>query len=202
LVRALGEARPRVARKTLEPYEETLKGKSATSKRTWAASVLRQVDAIGFDLADMVFEIHAGAEYRNFGLVDGLRSRGAGVEIPAEHLSQGEQLAFYGGMAKRPVTPAAGKRSATIKSAPGRSSYLPLAAHLSEVDAPLVQLSFTQIERILGRPLPASARRYRSWWSNESSGTHTQTAAWMGSGWLVDRVDFNAGLVHFSRGRR
>jgi hypothetical protein len=42
-----------------------------------------------------VFEIHAGAEYREFGLLDGLRDRGCLVEIPTERMRIGEQLRFY-----------------------------------------------------------------------------------------------------------
>jgi hypothetical protein len=30
-----------------------------------------------------VFELHAGAAYRDFGVVDGLRQRGATAEVPA-----------------------------------------------------------------------------------------------------------------------
>jgi hypothetical protein len=42
-----------------------------------------------------VFEIHAGADYRDFGLADGLLQRGAVVTVPTLGLSQGRQLAFY-----------------------------------------------------------------------------------------------------------
>jgi len=189
----------------VDPYEETLNGKSTDAKRSWAGSVLRQLDGSNIDYADTVFEIHAGAEYRNFGLVDGLQSRGATVQVPAAHLVQGEQLAFYAGRSaatvqtlRRPtnVTPA--------PSSPGaaRSSYAPLAGYLQAAEDSFVQLSFPQIERILSRPLPASARRHRAWWSNESRGTHSHAAAWMGVGWLVDSVDINAGKVRFRRGPR
>lgn len=80
----------------LAPYEETLKGKSRAHKRAWAGSILDALDREGIDYRSSTFEVHAGAEYRDFGLVDGLRARGARVEIPAEGLSQGQQLAFYG----------------------------------------------------------------------------------------------------------
>jgi Family of unknown function (DUF6884) len=185
----------------LEPYEETLNGKSTADKRSWAAAVLRELDAVGFDFPNVLFEIHARVEYRDFGLVDSLRSRGASVEVPAIHLSQGEQLAFYGRPQERvPRAPPA--RVADIDRGRSGGSYAPLADHLAAEGGFAVQLTFAQIERILGRRLPASARRYRAWWSNESSGSHSHAAAWMGSGWLVDGVDFNAGTVGFRRGRR
>lgn len=187
----------------LEPYEETLAGKSAEAKHTWSASVLRQLNAIGLDPANTVFEIHAGAEYRNFGLVSELLRRGATVEIPAEHLGQGEQLAFY----SRPPSAGINERASPAlvsRSVPpaARGSYALLAEHLRALEAPREQLSFSQVEQILGRPLPASARRHRAWWANESKGTHSHAAAWMGVGWLVDTVDFNAGNVRFRRERR
>ncbi len=81
-----------------------------------------------------------------------------------------------------------------------RGSYAPLAAHLKPVIAAVVQMPFSEVERILGRGLPPSARRHRAWWAN--SGTHGQAAAWMGVGWLVDVVDLSAGTVRFRRGRQ
>ncbi len=34
--------------------------------------------------------------------------------------------------------------------------------------------------------LPASARRYSAWWSNEREGTQVQAHAWMDAGWRVE----------------
>ena len=78
------------------PYEETLKGKGRADKRAWAAGILEALHREVIDYPSTLFEVHAGAEYRDFGLVDGLRARGASVEVPALGLSQGQQLAFYG----------------------------------------------------------------------------------------------------------
>ena len=79
----------------LEPYDESLTDMTATARRAWAQRVLLQINTIGLTLAETIFEIHAGASYRNFGLTARLQARGAAVEIVAEHLGQGEQLAFY-----------------------------------------------------------------------------------------------------------
>jgi hypothetical protein len=46
-------------------------------------------------LSGFEFEIHAGAEYREWGLIDGLVAAGSSVSIPAAGLRQGEQLALY-----------------------------------------------------------------------------------------------------------
>lgn len=180
----------------LEPYDETLNDQSAESKRRWAEKVLADLDALGLDFRTTTFEIHAGNEYRFFGLVDGLRARGAAVEVPAAHLGQGEQLAFYGG-GRVDTGP-----SALPPSPTPRGSYQPLGDHLLTADGVRIVLSFAEIERILGRTLPASARKHRAWWSNELSGSHSHARAWMDSGWHITGVDFNAGRVEFGKGRR
>lgn len=79
----------------LEPYDVTLKSAGRSERREWSARVLASVDAQVRPVAGDVFEIHAGAEYREFGLVQGLRQRGCVVEIPTEGLSIGRQLQFY-----------------------------------------------------------------------------------------------------------
>lgn len=77
------------------PYDETLTSARAGQRRRWAALVLAQLDALVGSLGERSWEIHAGAAYRDFGLVDALLAAGAVVEIPAGGLRHGEQLAFY-----------------------------------------------------------------------------------------------------------
>ncbi len=100
----------------LEPYEETLNDNSVAAKRAWATSVLCLLES-SVSIAGTAFEIHAGAEYRNFGLVNELRRYGATVEIPAAHLSQGEQLAFYSSSQSAGIDDRV-SRSAESRSAP------------------------------------------------------------------------------------
>jgi hypothetical protein len=184
----------------LERYDETMNDKSAAARREWAAIVLRQLELL-VKFPGNVFEIHAGAAYRKFGLVNGLRDRGAIVEIPAEHLGQGEQLAFY----LRPQVAAVAVRlgrSSDLLAKPSvmRGSYVPRAEHLRGLASSHVQLSFSQVEYILGRSLPASAHRHRAWWAHD--GMHRHAAAWMRVTWLVHSVDPNAATVSFRRGKR
>lgn len=186
----------------LEPYDETLNDQSSESKRRWAAKVLADLDALGLDFSKTTFEIHAGNEYRSFGLVDGLLARGATVEVPAAHLGQGEQLAFYGGGGMDGQLSESSRARSVGPSSLPRGSYQPLRLHLQSVDGGSAVLSFGEIERILGRTLPASARKHRAWWSNERSGSHSHARAWMDAGWHVAGVDFNAGRVEFAKGRR
>jgi hypothetical protein len=81
----------------VEPYDETLKTKSRAHRRAWSAMVIDQLEAALGPLGDHTYEIHAGAEYRDFGLLDELRRRGVSIEIPTEGLQIGKQLAFYTG---------------------------------------------------------------------------------------------------------
>jgi hypothetical protein len=81
----------------------------------------------------------------------------------------------------------------------GRSRYDPLKRYLAERNDPVVRLSFAEIERIIGGPLPPSARRHRPWWGNERSGSHVHASSWMGAGRRSANVALNAGTVDFIR---
>ena len=100
----------------LEPYDVTLNNASRAERRLWAAKVLRQLDEELGSCAGLIFEIHAGANYTDFGLVSGLRSRGATIEQPVAGLRMGEQLAFYAGAGV--VTPGAPAVEKSASSAP------------------------------------------------------------------------------------
>jgi hypothetical protein len=58
-------------------------------------------------------------------------------------------------------------------------------------------LSFAQVEDLMGRPLPVSARKFRSWWGNDSY--HVQSVAWRAAGWRVFKVDIARQVVTFIR---
>jgi hypothetical protein len=217
VVHPLGTTRSRGADDRARTYDESLTNASLDRRRTWAQSVLVDLDTRLGDLHGRTFEIHAGATYRDHGLVEGLRDRGAVVVIPAVGLSQGQQLAFYAAGRTstvpntdrqqpvdpgplRPSRPAPrDRRRAAVPARASGGSYAALGPHLAGLPDEFVMLSLAQIERILGRPLPASARRHRAWWSNERSGTHTHARAWMDNGWRVDAVDFPSGTVRFRR---
>lgn len=79
----------------LPPYDRALKDATRAQRRVWSDRVLAAFDdRIGLATADVV-EIHAGAEYRDYGLVEGLQARGCRIEIPAAGLTFGLQLQFY-----------------------------------------------------------------------------------------------------------
>jgi hypothetical protein len=79
----------------LAPYDVTLKDAGRVERRKWTAQVLSSIDAQVHPEPGEVFEIHAGAEYRDFGLLGGLRARGCLVEIPTAGMRIGYQMRFY-----------------------------------------------------------------------------------------------------------
>ena len=81
--------------KILAPYDLALKDLGRPDRRFWSRQVLFAIDERICPNRDDTFEIHAGGEYRDFGLSDGLRERGCLVEVPTEGQRIGEQLRFY-----------------------------------------------------------------------------------------------------------
>jgi hypothetical protein len=74
--------------------------------------------------------------------------------------------------------------------------YGPLRDHLAGQAGSQVQMTFAQIENLVGR-LPDSARLHRAWWAN---GSNIEARALREAGWRVDSVDQAAGQVSFIRG--
>ena len=81
------------------------------------------------------------------------------------------------------------------------SRYTPLNRYLSALETDDQTLSFQDVERILGRPLPPSARGVHApqWWANTS--THSQGQAWVEAGWRVEEMDPASERISFRRTR-
>ena len=79
----------------LAPYNVTLKDVGRLARRSWSNQLLLVIDERIQPRQGDVFEIHAGKEYRESGLVDGLWDRGCVVEVPTEGRPIGVQLRFY-----------------------------------------------------------------------------------------------------------
>ena len=82
--------------------------------------------------------------------------------------------------------------------------YEPLELHLRAIPSVTreVTISFPELERILGAPLPASALTHRPWWGNQkNSKSRPQAHAWLSAGFLVDTVNQGRsnGFVRFKR---
>jgi hypothetical protein len=80
------------------------------------------------------------------------------------------------------------------------SVYDPLRRELESTRDQTVRLTFSEIEGILGRPLPISAYKFSAWWGNESSrkAGHTQARAWLQAGFAA-RVSPKQRAVKFHR---
>lgn len=79
--------------------------------------------------------------------------------------------------------------NAIIKKVGIRDSnkYRYLSRYLLNSNKDTLRLSFTEIEEIAKVDLPASAYRYRAFWSNTE--THSIALSWMSVGYEVTEVD-------------
>jgi len=74
--------------------------------------------------------------------------------------------------------------------------YEPLAELLRGETREAQTLSFAEVERILGSPLPPSARKHRAWWSNNPTG-RMNAQAWISAGYRTEKVDLSGETVTF-----
>lgn len=75
--------------------------------------------------------------------------------------------------------------------------YQPLAAFLAQARGPEAPMTFAEIERVIGHPLPAS-KKYPAWWSNNPS-NNVMTRAWLAAGYQTERVDIAGQRLVFRR---
>ncbi len=78
------------------------------------------------------------------------------------------------------------------------SKYDPLGAYLRSRQATDVPMSFADIERVIGRPLPPKAVNHPAWWSNNTS-NNTMTRVWLDAGFRTGRVDIGDRRLVFHR---
>lgn len=83
---------------------------------------------------------------------------------------------------------------------PRDSRYTPLALYLQQqlLDHKQLQLTFTEIEKIIQDRLPESARSQRQFWANDSVG-HTQSQQWLEAGWRVSTINLSEQKITFAR---
>lgn len=75
------------------------------------------------------------------------------------------------------------------------SKYEPLTTFLKNSDGRDLRLSFSEVEQILGFPLPAS-KQYPAWWSNSAT-NNTMTRAWLDAGYRTEQIDVAGEKVTF-----
>jgi DNA repair photolyase len=87
------------------------------------------------------------------------------------------------------------------------SDYLPLGKYLQKQALSgfdIVTLSFQEIERIIHRKLPPTARNNRNWWANSKTEKFRQCSAWLNYEWskyLVDIEEEIAVFVYKNKGK-
>ncbi len=78
------------------------------------------------------------------------------------------------------------------------AKYDPLFRHLCTAGDGPVELTFAEIEGLVGA-LPASARRSPAWWRDAGAETtNPQARAWLNAGRRVERIDLSQQVVRFS----
>ena len=79
--------------------------------------------------------------------------------------------------------------------------YLPLEAWFREQPAAAdqVELTFDQVEAILGSSLPRSATKLKTWWTNVEPRIQSHRTAWLNNGWKVAEFEQGARRVTFVR---
>jgi hypothetical protein len=79
--------------------------------------------------------------------------------------------------------------------------YKPLQAHLERRRGRPEMLTFEDIEQIIGKGLPPSAMKYRSFWSNDNREEGSAAHAWSRAGYRVAYLDREQKVVRFERTR-
>ena len=78
------------------------------------------------------------------------------------------------------------------------SKYQPLGDFLRSQYGDEVRVRFADIEKVLGFPLPASARFHRPWWSNNPENSAI-TKVWLQAGFRTEQVDMAGEVLVFAR---
>ena len=78
------------------------------------------------------------------------------------------------------------------------SKYAPLESHLRDSGHAHLPMTFSEIEHIIGAPLPPAAFKHRALWSN-NPGNWVMTKAWLAAGYETERVDMTNGRLVFRK---
>ena len=84
---------------------------------------------------------------------------------------------------------------------PEFSKYLPLDEWFRKqpLIAKQIEMTFDEVEAILGAPLPVSATKLKTWWTNVQPKIQSHRTAWLNNGWTVAESDQQARRVKFVR---
>jgi transcriptional regulator with XRE-family HTH domain len=76
------------------------------------------------------------------------------------------------------------------------STYAKLWDILAARTGSIWKVSFSELERLIGAKLPASAFKYPAWWSNNPS-NNAMTKIWLNAGWRTEQVNIPGQTVVF-----
>jgi hypothetical protein len=77
------------------------------------------------------------------------------------------------------------------------SKYEPLRHFLERATSSQVPMTFSEIEKVLGFPLPPS-QTIRAWWSNNPT-NNVMTKEWLAAGFKTEQVDIERRKLVFKR---
>lgn len=78
------------------------------------------------------------------------------------------------------------------------SKYEALGQFLKSRREERVPMTFDEIERVTGTPLPPSAHKHRPWWSNNGANS-ALTRVWLDAGYKSEQVDMEGQKLVFRR---
>jgi hypothetical protein len=89
----------------------------------------------------------------------------------------------------------------SVAKQPEFKKYLPLEEWFRKQPASTkqIEMTFDQVEAILGTPLPKSATKLTTWWTNVHPKIQSHRTAWLNHGWRVAEFDLQARRVKFVR---
>lgn len=179
----------------LEPYDVTLNDASRREREAWVTNVVGQLEADLGELGGFTFEIHAGANYADFGLVKALKAKGCAVLRPTHHMPQGRQLQFYADqdvLARARVAPDAVPPVSSASPSPDAVAAEPEAKHWKEQDARAAMDALAREPALVtacdwpeGVDCQSSAGLY-AWWVDEAGAA--SLAAGLGMGFTPGRI--------------
>ena len=77
-----------------------------------------------------------------------------------------------------------------------KEDYLKLAVYLQNCGTEVITLSFSQIEVIIEKPLPASSYQHSAWWGKDEK--HTQ-CVWLNVGYKARNINLTQKTVTFCK---
>lgn len=78
------------------------------------------------------------------------------------------------------------------------AKYDPLTSYLKANGASRLPMTFDEVAKVIGTPLPRSAYVHRPWWANEAVG-HVHAKSWLNAGYETAQVDMEGKKLVFER---